>query len=114
MKISRTTSRIRRRRRIRAKITGTAVCPRLTVNKSLRHLRAQLVDDATGKTLTALSTLDLKKTANLAGAQELGLTLAKKAVELGIQKVVFDRGGYQYHGQIKAVAEGAREGGLIF
>lgn len=114
MKISRTKSRIRRRYRIRAKISGTANQPRLTVNKSLRHLRVQLIDDTVGKTLTAVSTLDLKKTANLAGAKELGLALAKKATELGIQKVVFDRGGYQYHGQIRAIAEGAREGGLIF
>lgn len=80
----------------------------------MRHLRAQLIDDVAGKTLAALSTLDLKKGATLTGAQELGLALAKKAVELGIQKVVFDRGGYQYHGQVRALAEGARTGGLIF
>jgi len=114
MKNSRTISRIKRRRRIRAKVTGTSVRPRLCVHKSLRHIRVQLVDDAAQKTLVAVSTLDLKSKSNLAAAKQLGLTIAAKALALGIKEIVFDRGGYQYHGQVKAIAEGAREGGLQF
>lgn len=114
MQLSRTINRVRRRRRIRAKISGTTKRPRFTVHKSLRHLRAQLIDDQTGKTLASLSTLNLQKRSSLAVAATLGSALAKKAVEIGIKQVVFDRGGYQYHGQIKALAEAARKEGLQF
>lgn len=114
MQLSRTINRVRRRRRIRAKISGTAKRPRFTVHKSLRHLRAQLIDDQTGKTLASLSTLNLQKRSSLAVAAILGSALAKKAVEMGIKQVVFDRGGYQYHGQIKALAEAARKEGIQF
>jgi len=114
MQLSRTTNRIRRRRRIRSKISGTAERPRLTVHKSLRHLRVQLVDDQAGRTLVALSTLHVKKGISLSEAADMGSILAKKAGEIGIKTVVFDRGGYQYHGQIKALAEAARKEGLQF
>jgi len=106
-------SRARRHRRIRAKIAGTAQCPRLSVHKSLKHLRVQLIDDVDGKTLASLSTLALKTRGGVEEAAELGKALAAKAAEMGIKKVVFDRGGYPYHGQVKAVAEAARAGGLI-
>ena len=114
MENSRTISRMRRRRRIRAQVKGTTEIPRLSVHKSLKHLRAQLIDDTTKRTLVALSTVGWKSPVNLAAAKKLGLSLAEKASGAGIKKVVFDRGGYPYHGQIKAVAEGAREGGLVF
>lgn len=112
--MSRINSNIKRRRRIRAKIVGTALRPRLCVHKSLRHLRVQLIDDTARKTLAAASTLILKTSGNVTSASQLGQDLAAKAKELGVSKVVFDRGGCPYHGQIKAVAEAAREAGLIF
>ncbi len=108
-----TISRARRHRRIRAKIAGTAQCPRVSVYKSLKHLRIQLIDDVNGKTLASLSTLALKTKGGVKEAAELGKALAAKATEMRIKKVVFDRGGYPYHGQVKAVAEAARAGGLI-
>jgi len=109
-----TISRAKRHRRIRAKIAGTPQCPRLSVHKSLKHLRAQLIDDVNGKTLASLSTLALKTRGGVKEAAELGKVLAAKAAEMGIKKIVFDRGGYPYHGQVKAVAEAARAGGLTF
>lgn len=113
MHISRTTSKIKRHRRIRAKITGTANRPRLCVSKSLKHLRLQLIDDTSSRTLAAVSSLDIKTKGVLATAQELGFIIAEKALQAGIKEVVFDRSGYQYHGQVRAVAEAAREKGLI-
>ena len=100
--------KIRRHQRIRAKIFGTKERPRLSVFKSNKHISSQLIDDDKGKTLAAASDLKSKT------AFEVGKLIARKAKELKIEKVVFDRGGYRYHGRVKAVAEGAREGGLKF
>jgi large subunit ribosomal protein L18 len=102
--------------RIREKMSGTAERPRLNVYRSLNHLYTQLIDDAAGTTLASASTLQakLKTGGNVASAKELGKLIAEKAQEKGIKKVVFDRGGYLYHGRIKALAEAAREAGLDF
>ena len=107
--------RIIRHRRIRSKVTGTALRPRLVVSRSQKHLYAQLVDDTVGKVLAAVSDLKLKrKSSRTEHAASMGKLLAKAAKDRGVLKVVFDRGGYKYHGSIKAFAEGAREGGLQF
>ncbi|MBI4117167.1 MAG: 50S ribosomal protein L18 [Parcubacteria group bacterium] len=98
-------NRIRRHKRVRAVIKGTSERPRLSVFRSNKRIYAQLVDDSKG--ITLLSASDIK-----ASALKIGENLAKKALEKGIEAVVFDRGGYKYHGQIKALAEGARKGGL--
>lgn len=104
-----------RHNRIRSKLSGTAARPRLTVFRSLKAVYAQLVDDTTGITLAAASDLKAKNKANKTlRAKEVGVELAKKATEKKISTCVFDRGGYKYHGRIKAVADGAREGGLKF
>jgi large subunit ribosomal protein L18 len=102
--------------RIRQKLSGTTERPRLNVYRSLNHIYAQVIDDQKGETLVSTSTLALKlKTGgNVASAKEIGKAIAEKAVEKGIKKVVFDRGGFLYHGRIKAVAEAAREAGLEF
>jgi large subunit ribosomal protein L18 len=102
--------------RIRQKLAGTAERPRLNVYRSLNHIYAQVIDDQTGTTLAAASTLSLKlKTGgNVASAKEIGKTIAERAAEKGIKKVVFDRGGFLYHGRIKALADSAREAGLEF
>jgi large subunit ribosomal protein L18 len=102
--------------RIRRKLAGTAERPRLNVYRSLNHLYAQVIDDQQGVTLASASTLALKlKTGgNIAAAKETGKAVAEAAVKLGIKKVVFDRGGYLYHGRIKALADAAREAGLEF
>jgi large subunit ribosomal protein L18 len=102
--------------RIRQKLSGTAVRPRLNVYRSLNHIYAQVIDDATGTTLASASTLAGKITAggNIAAAKEVGKLVAEKAIEKGVKKVVFDRGGYLYHGRIKALADAAREAGLDF
>ena len=102
--------------RIRRKLAGTTERPRLNVYRSLNHLYAQVIDDQNGETLVATSTLALKlKTGgNVAAAKEIGKSIAEKAVEKGIKKVVFDRGGFLYHGRIKALADAAREAGLEF
>ena len=102
--------------RIREKMSGTAERPRLNVYRSLNHLYTQLIDDAAGNTIISASTLaaKLKTGGNVAAAKELGKLIAEKAAEKGIKKVVFDRGGYLYHGRIKALAESAREAGLEF
>jgi large subunit ribosomal protein L18 len=109
-------ARDRRHLRVRKKVTGTAERPRLVVTRSLRHMVAQVVDDATGRTLasatsmeTDLRSLDGDKTAK---ARRVGELLADRAKAAGVEAVVFDRGGNQYHGRVAAVAEGAREGGL--
>ena len=107
--------RIIRHKRIRARVTGTPECPRLSVFRSQKHLYAQLVDDTQGKVVVAISDLKLKRTSTrIELANKIGKLLAKAANEKGVLKVVFDRGGYKYHGNIKALAEGAREGGLKF
>jgi large subunit ribosomal protein L18 len=102
--------------RIRRKLSGTEARPRLNVYRSLGHIYAQVIDDQKGETLVSASTLSLKiKTGgNIASAKEIGKAVAEKAVEKGIKKVVFDRGGYLYHGRIKALADAAREAGLEF
>src|SRR5580704_4674841 len=108
--------RVRRHLRVRKKVAGSAVRPRLVVNRSARHIFAQIVDDSAGRTLAAASTLDASirsaegdKTAK---ARQVGELLAQRAAEAGIEAVVFDRGGYRYHGRVAALADGAREGGL--
>ena len=115
------TSRQRRHRRVRARMTGTAEHPRLSVFRSAQHLVVQLIDDATGTTLVAASDRDVQSGAKGDGAQrmvavarEVGKAIAARAKERGISSIVFDRGGYAYHGRVQAVAEGAREGGLEF
>jgi large subunit ribosomal protein L18 len=102
--------------RIRRKLAGTSERPRLNVYRSLNHIYAQVVDDQKGETLVSASTLSLKlKTGgNVASAKEVGKAVAELAVKQGIKKVVFDRGGYLYHGRIKALADAAREAGLEF
>lgn len=110
-------SRGRIRERIRSKVTGTAERPRLAVFKSLKHIYVQVIDDAAGKTLVSASTRDKDsstKGANSAAAKAVGAAIAKKAKDKGVTKVVFDRGGYLYHGNIKALADAARENGLEF
>jgi large subunit ribosomal protein L18 len=110
-------ARARRHRRVRGKVRGTAERPRLVVFRSNRGISAQLVDDDTGRTLTGASWLGLKKSfkgTKTEQASEVGKLLAAQAKKAGIETVVFDRGGYLYHGRVKALADGAREGGLKF
>ena len=110
-------ARDRIRERIRQKVGGTAARPRLAVFKSLKHIYVQVIDDASGKTLVAASTRDKDagtKGSNAAAAKAVGALIAKKAKDKGIKQVVFDRGGYLYHGNIKALADAARENGLEF
>lgn len=105
-----------RHRRIRARIKGTKECPRLSVFRSNRHIYLQLVDDNQAKTLVSSSDWEIKKKGltKLALAEQVGKLIAKKALAEKINKVVFDRGGYKYHGRVKAVAQGARQAGLKF
>jgi len=98
----------------RRKIIGTKERPRLSVFRSLSNIHAQIIDDITGKTLIAESSLKIKKGGNISAAKEVGTALAKKAQTKGIKSVVFDRGRAQYHGRVKALADAAREGGLLF
>jgi large subunit ribosomal protein L18 len=100
--------------RIRRKLAGTAERPRLNIYRSLNHIYAQVIDDQKGETLVAASSIKLKSGGNVAAAKEIGKTVAELAVKQGIKKVVFDRGGYLYHGRIKALADAAREAGLEF
>lgn len=119
-KESRAEVRKRKHLRVRKKVFGTPERPRLSVYKSLKHIYAQVIDDTKGKTLAAASTLspeirgEVKGKKNIAAAQMVGRLIAKKALERGIKKVVFDRGGYLYHGRIAALADAAREQGLDF
>ncbi len=105
---------LRRRNRIRAKVSGTTERPRLSIFKSNKFIYAQIIDDSAGKTLAAVSTKADSKVKPLVDAGNIGKEIAKLALAKNIEAVVFDRGGYQYTGKIKAVAEGAREGGLKF
>jgi large subunit ribosomal protein L18 len=100
--------------RIRRKIAGTAERPRLNVYRSMNHIYAQVIDDAAGVTIASASTIKSKTGGNVAAAKEIGKTIAERAKEKGVTKVVFDRGGYLYHGRIKALADAAREAGLEF
>lgn len=106
--------RLKRAKRIRARVQGTPERPRLSVFRSLKGLSAQVIDDTAGKTLAAASTKEAKAKPTLDGAKKVGELLAKKAKDAGVKAVVFDRAGYKYHGQIKALADAAREGGLQF
>ena len=116
-KTDRKMERTRRHLRVRTKISGTAERPRLCVYRSNTNLYVQIIDDVAGKTLVSCSTLDKdikEKHGNIEAAKEVGTMIAKKAIEKNIKTVVFDRGGYIYHGVVKALAESAREGGLEF
>ena len=107
--------RLRRKGRVRAKISGTAICPRLSIFRSNRGIYAQIINDEIGKTLVAASIGEIKiKGKKIDLSLELGKLIATKAIAKGINQVVFDRNGYKYHGRVKALAEGAREGGLKF
>ena len=108
--------RLKRRRRVRAKVSGTAERPRISVFRSNRGVFAQLIDDDSGRTLAAVNWTEdeLKSLKRMEQASKAGQLLAERAKAAGIETAVFDRGGYQYHGRVKALAEGAREGGLIF
>lgn len=110
-------SRIERHRRVRAKISGTGKRPRLSVFRSLKGIYAQIIDDTEGKTLASAKLSDVPAKArknNIAGAREVGKIIAAKCVKIKLTSVLFDRGGYKYDGKVKALAEGAREGGLKF
>jgi len=113
-------ARLKRQVRVRKKIRGSSARPRLNVFKSARHIYAQLIDDTTGKTLVAASTVmselnsGLKYTGNIEAARKVGAAVAKFALEKDIKTVVFDRNGFLYHGRVKALAESARENGLTF
>ena len=119
-KKSRTEVRENKHRKLRNRFSGTAARPRLAVFRSNNHMYAQIIDDTVGKTLVSASTLqkevkaELEKTNNVDAAAYLGTVIAKKALEMGITTVVYDRGGFIYQGKIKALAEAAREAGLVF
>lgn len=108
--------RIVRHKRVRKKVDGASDRPRLAVFRSLKHISAQVIDDQTGTTLASASSQekDLKAAGNAEGAKKVGEALAKRCKEKGIARVVFDRGGFRYHGRVAKLAEGAREGGLEF
>ena len=112
--------RKKRHQRVRAKVSGTPQRPRLNVSRSLQHIYAQLIDDTTGHTLAAASTVEadlrtaLQTGGNIEAAKAVGKRIAEKAQAIGVTAVVFDRGGYKYHGRIQALADGARAGGLAF
>jgi large subunit ribosomal protein L18 len=109
-------SRLRRRRRVRAKVRGSAERPRLSVFRSNRGIQAQVIDDVSGHTLAAVNWTegDLKSLKSMEQAKKAGELLAERAKAAGVETVVFDRGGYRYHGRVKALADGAREAGLTF
>ena len=107
-------NRIRRATRVRARIEGTAEKPRLSVFRSNTHISVQAIDDTTGVTLCSTHDMNIKKGTKTERAEEVGTTIAKTMIEKGILSCVFDRGGYLYHGRVKALAESARAGGLKF
>ncbi len=119
-KKSRSEIRVKKHMKIRNRFSGTAECPRLAVFRSNNHMYAQIIDDTVGKTLVSASTLqkdvkaNLEKTNNVEAAAYLGKVIAERALEKGVKDVVFDRGGFVYHGKIKALADAAREAGLNF
>lgn len=119
-KASRSQLRKRRHARVRKKINGTSERPRLNVFRSNGHIYAQIIDDVAGNTLVSASSVDKAMRGDLGSqdpqeqAKSVGLTLAERAKSKGIENVVFDRGGYPYHGRVKALADGSREGGLVF
>lgn len=110
-------ARLKRHRRVRAKISGTSECPRLNVFRSSKHIYAQIIDDVNGVTLAAISSMEKNfegNGGNKDAARKVGQAIGKMAIEKKIEQVVFDRGGYLYHGRIKELADGARESGLKF
>ncbi len=113
-------SRARRHRRIRARVSGSAQRPRLNIFRSNKHIYAQVIDDTTGRTLVEASTLDKEfkdlseSGSTVAAAEKIGSMVARRAIEKGVSAVVFDRGGYLYHGRVQALADAAREAGLEF
>jgi len=117
---SKVQSRVRRHTRLRKKVQGTTAKPRLSVYKSLSHIYAQLIDDSAGKTIAAASSMEkdikssIKHCGNVEAAKKVGASIAQKALGKNIKAVVFDRGGYKYHGCVKALADAAREKGLQF
>jgi large subunit ribosomal protein L18 len=117
-KLDKNASRKKRHARVRSKISGTALRPRLNVFRSNKYIYAQLIDDTNGVTLVSASSMEKdfegNSTGNLEAAAKIGETIAKRAVEQGLTSIVFDRGGYLYHGRVKALAEAARENGLEF
>jgi len=119
-KSSRDAQRQRVHARVRMKVSGTAERPRLSVYRSVGHIYAQVIDDRSGRTLVSASSVDketkkgLKGGGNVASAKAVGKIIAERAKAAGVAKVVFDRGGYKYHGRVQALANGAREGGLTF
>ena len=119
-KVTRTSARLRRHMRVRRKVSGTAARPRLNVFRSVRNIGVQVIDDQAGHTLVSASTLEadlqelLADKVKVEQAKEIGKLVAARAKAAGIEQVVFDRGGYRYHGRVKAVADGSREGGLVF
>ena len=115
--VNKNAMRLHRHVRVRGKISGTAECPRLNVFRSNANIYAQIIDDVNGVTLVAANTLEKDfegTTGNVEAAKKVGMVLAERAKAKGIEQVVFDRGGYIYHGRVAALAEGAREGGLNF
>ncbi len=119
-KANREVARKRKHKRVRKKVIGTQERPRLSVYRSSKHIYAQIVDDTVGETLVAASTMEndladnLESTADKAAAKAVGELIGKKAIAKGIEKIIFDRSGYNYHGRVAAIAEGAREAGLDF
>lgn len=116
-KINKKFERDRRHKRVRTKVSGTTECPRLAVYKTNKNIIAQIIDDTKGETLVYVSTLDKDiktKASNIEAAKEVGAAIAKKALEKKIENVVYDRGGFIYHGVVKELAEAAREAGLKF
>ncbi len=115
-KVSKNAERLRRHARVRTKISGTPECPRLNVFRSNSHIHVQIIDDVNGKTLVAASSVSMKLAngGNVEAAKAVGAEIAKLAVAAKISKVVFDRGGYIYHGRVQALADAAREAGLKF
>ena len=110
-------ARVKRHKRVRGKLSGTAECPRLCVFRSTKNIYAQIIDDVNGVTLVSANTLEKEfegATGNAEAAKKVGMVIAERAKAKGIEVVVFDRGGYVYHGRVAALAEGAREGGLKF
>jgi large subunit ribosomal protein L18 len=109
---------VRRERRMRKTMSGTPGRPRLSIYRSLQHIYAQVIDDLAGRTLASASSLDVdavsRKGGNVSAAKEVGKAVAERAKKAGVSDVVFDRNGFRYHGRVKAVADGAREGGLKF
>ena len=116
MSVNKEKRRLKIRKSIRSKISGTKERPRVSVFKSNKAIYSQIIDDMSGNTLVSCSSVDIKKFGknNVESSKEVGMKLAEKAKKKGIKKVIFDRGGYVYHGKIKSFADGAREGGLIF